>query len=264
MFRKEPPAPPEIKLIYIHIYKCGGSSMRSYIKEHLVDSNTTYIDHWAYLWEADVVPPDRLLGNVLRSEELRLGPLRNPSGSTVVATHSFFYEWMKRLDGFSFATMLRDPIRRVVSQFDFEQRMFDRHKDQSVVEFIDGISSYEFNLQTAALSGSPRMDVGPIDLEKAKANLHVFDAIGFVESFDESLRLFNKIFGIESSAVAPTENVSPEGSVVPEWLVDLLQERCSYDIELYEYAQRLYRGKVAALELLATDDRESTPPSLRG
>ena len=52
MFRKEPIAPPEIKLIYIHIYKCGGSSMRSYIKEHLVDSNTTYIDHWAYLWEA--------------------------------------------------------------------------------------------------------------------------------------------------------------------------------------------------------------------
>jgi hypothetical protein len=108
------------------------------------------------------------------------------------------------------------------------------------------------------------MDVGPIDLEKAKANLHVFDAIGFVESFDESLRLFNEIFGIESSAAAPTENVSPAGSEIPEWLTDMLRERCSHDLELYEYAQRLYRAKVAALELLATEDRETTPPSLRG
>lgn len=238
--------------------------MRRYIKEHLVDSETTYLDHWAYLWEADVVPADRLLGNVLRSEELRLGPLRKPSGSVVVATHSFFYEWMKRLDGFAFATMLRDPIARVVSQFNFEQRMFGRHEDKSVVEFIEGISSYEFNLQTAALSGSPRFDIGQIDLEQAKANLHVFDYLGFVESFDESLRLFDRIFGIESGAAAPTENVSPEGSVLPDWLIDLLRERCTYDLELYDYAQRLYRGKVAALELLAAEHPESAPPSLRG
>ena len=263
MFRSKPPSAPDQKLVYIHIYKCGGSSMRRYIADHLVGPDTTFVDQWAYLWEPDVVPADRLLGNVLRSEELRLGPLADPSGSTVVVTHSFFYEWMKRLDGFSFATMLRNPIDRVVSQFNFEQRMFDRHQDQSVVDFVEGISSYEFNLQTAALCGSPRLDVGPIDLEQAKANLHVFDSIGFVESFDESLRLFNKFFGIESDAAAPTENVSPEGSDLPEWLVGLHRERCALDLELYEYAQRIIRSKVAALELLTTDDRENPPPSLR-
>lgn len=263
MFRSKTPTPRETRLIYIHIYKCGGSSMRRYIEEHLVDSGTTYLDHWAYMWEPDVSPGDRLLGNVMRSEELRLGPLRNPTGSTVVTTHCFFYEWMKRLDGFSFATMLRDPIRRVVSQFNFEQRVFDRHKDQSLVDFVDGISSYEFNLQTAALCGSPRLDIGPIDLEQAKANLHMFDSIGFVETFDESLRLFDKIFGIETGTAAPTENVSPEGSPLPDWLVELLKERCAYDLELYEYAQRLYLGKVAALELLETDNRDTPPPVFR-
>lgn len=261
MFRSKPV--PENRLIYIHIYKCGGTSMRRHIEEHLVDDSTQYIDHWAYMWEPDVQPLDRLLGNVMRSEELRFGPLRDPSGSVVVATHCFFYEWMKSLPDFRFATMLRDPISRVISQFDFEQRVFGRHEDQSIVDFIDGLSSYEFNLQTAALCGSPRFPIDEINLEQAKGNLHMFDFVGFVERFDESLGLFNRIFDIDSSAPAPVENAGPPGQPLPDWLTDRIRERARFDLELYDYARRLYRGKVAALEILDSNDREQPPPSLR-
>jgi hypothetical protein len=237
--------------------------MRKHLADHLVTPDTTFIDQWAYGWERDITPPDRLLGNVTRSEMLRLGPLANMAGRTVVATHSFFYEWMKGLDGFRFGTLLRDPIARIVSQFGFQRREFGMHEDQDVVDFINGLPSFELNLQTAAFCGSPRLDIDATDLEQAKANLHYFDFLGFVEDYDRSLRLFNRLFGIESEPPVPEVNVSPDPpSELATSALKALRARGRFDLELYEYADRLYRAKLAALELLDSGDPDTPPPSI--
>lgn len=264
MFGKQPPPPATpLRFLYVHVYKCGGSSMRKHITDHLVTPDTNFVDQWAYAWERDITPPDRLLGNVTRSEMLRLGPLAGTTGRTVVATHSFFYEWMKGLPEFRFGTMLRDPIARIVSQFGFQRREFGMHEDQSVVDFINGLPSFELNLQTAAFCGSPRLDIDATDLEQAKANLHYFEFLGFVEDYEGSLRLFNRLFGIESSAPAPQVNVSPHPPLeLPAPVLEALRDRGRFDLELYDYADRLYRAKLAALELLDSGDPDTPPPSI--
>ena len=265
MFPKKSPLPeiPPLRFLYVHVYKCGGSSMRQYLRNHLVTPDTTFVDQWAYAWERDITPPDRLLGNITRSEMLRLGPLAEVAGRTVVTTHSFFYEWMKGLPGFRFGTMLRNPIDRIVSQFGFQQREFGMHEDQSVVDFINDLPSFELNLQTAAFCASPRLDIDATNLEQAKANLHYFEFLGFVEDFDRSLQLFNRMFDIESSAPAPEINASPDPPAeLPAPILEALRARSRFDLELYEYAHRLYRAKLAGLELLDSGDPDTPPPSI--
>lgn len=265
MFGKQTPTPvdPPLRFLYVHVYKCGGSSMRRHIADHLVTSDTTFVDQWAYAWERDITPPDRLLGNVTRSEMLRLGPLADMAGRAVITTHSFFYEWMKGLEGFRFGTMLRDPIARIVSQFGFQRREFGLHPGEDVVDFINGLPSFELNLQTAAFCGSPRLDIDETNLEQAKANLHYFEFLGFVEDFEGSLRLFNRLFDIESPSPAPKVNVNPDPApVLPDLVLEALQDRGRFDLELYAYADRLYRAKLAALELLDLGDPDTPPPSI--
>lgn len=263
MLAKKSPQPTLLRLLYVHIYKCGGSSMRKHIADHLVTPETNFVDQWAYAWERDISPPDRLLGNVTRSEMLRLGPLAGVTGRTVVTTHSFFYEWMKNLTGFRFGTMLRDPIARIVSQFGFQQREFGLHEGQDVLAFINQLPSFELNLQTAALCGSPRPDINATDLEQAKANLHYFEFIGFVEDYPRSLQLFNRLFAVEANGPVPEVNVSPDPPpTLPDQVLEALRTRSRFDRELYEYAERLYRAKLAALEMLDSGDPNRPPPSI--
>ena len=108
------------RLCYIHVYKCGGTSMRNFNTENIDLTNTIFIDQWVYDWERTNTRTDRLLGNITRAEYLRyLSSQWDKSDNVIVLTHSFFYSFMKRWPDFSFATMLRDPIKRVVSQFFF-------------------------------------------------------------------------------------------------------------------------------------------------
>jgi hypothetical protein len=254
-------APP--RLLYIHIYKCGGTTMRRHISDHLVAPGTTFVDQWAYAWERDIDPPDRLLGNLVRAELLRLGPLAAPSGPTVVLTHCFFYEWMKGLPGFRFVTLLRDPVARLVSQFDFQRRELGMHAGEDRLAWLRAQPSYVFNLQTAALCGCPAESLGREHLELAKANLHCFDVLGFVERFPEALALFDRTFGLGEVPPPPRLNVSPgPPAVLDDATRDLLVERSTLDRELCAYAARLVQAKVAAHELLATGDPETAPPSV--
>jgi hypothetical protein len=252
-----------LRLLYVHIYKCGGTTMRRHITDHLVGPGTTLVDQWAYAWEREIDPPDRLLGNFVRAELLRLGPLAAPSGSTVVLTHSFFYEWMKALPGFRFVTLLRDPVARLISQFDFQRRELGMHAGEDRTAWLADQPSYVFNLQTAALCGCPAESIGREHLERAKANLHCFDVIGFVDRFPEALSLFNRTFGLGDVPQPPRLNVSPGPAVsLDDATRDLLLERSQLDQELCAYAARLARAKVAALELLERGDPETPPPSV--
>ena len=115
-------------------------------------------------------------------------------------------------------------------------------------------------MQTAALSGSPSLNITRSNLEQAKANLHYFDFIGIVDEFGTSLKLFNRIYGIKD--VPPRLNASPGTTKIPESLLKKIRERCYYDIELIEYAQTLFKAKRAAFELIDAGDPTIAPKSI--
>jgi len=237
--------------------------MRKYIREQLLMPGTILVDQWAYEWERSINPPNKILGNFTRGEYLRnLIAKKNNQDSIVILTHSFFYAFMKQWPSFSFATMLRNPVNRVISQFFFQKREFSFFKGSEFIQWLDSISSYEYNLQTAAFSGSPNLNITHSDLEQAKANLHYFDFIGLVEEYEASLKLFNRIYGINYEGTPPQENVNPELAEIPEILFNQIRERCNYDLELIEYAWILFKAKQAAFEMIDAGDPSVAPKSI--
>jgi len=265
-FARRPPRPPHPpSLCYIHIYKCGGSSLRKHITDHLVTPRTTLVDQWAHGWEWAVTARDRGLGNLARAEYLRyVARDWTPQRHVVVLTHSFFYAFMVRWPGFSFATLLRDPVKRVLSQFHFQKRTFERSRGDELSAWLDTISAFEFNMQTAALCGAPATALTPLHLEMAKANLHHFDFVGFVDDFEAALALFDRVYGVVGRTTVPRLNASPEPLDVPAEVAERVRERCHLDRELVDYARRLYLAKLAALDMLDAGDPEVLPPALAG
>ena len=158
--------------------------------------------------------------------------------------------------------MLRDPVKRIISQFHFQKREFDYCRDDELISWLDSLTTFEFNMQTAALCGSPQPVVNSKHLEMAKANLHHFDFIGFVEEYEAALSLFDRVYGIACSASAVRMNASPAASNVSDALIENLRHRCRFDVELIEYAKRLNIAKVTALEMLDGDDLEKMPPTI--
>ena len=236
--------------------------MRDYMRKHLVGLGTTVIDQWAYEWENHITPPHRYLGNITRSEYLRYRIANLRTKNALVMTHSFFYEFMKNWNSFSFATLLRDPVKRIISQFQFSKRTFERDKDAEMNKWLSDQSMFEYNLQTAALCGVPSLDINEMHLEKAKANLHYFDFIGFVDQFELSINLFNRIYSIGNNEKLPWLNATPEKNRIPDHLISDLRERCKYDLKLIVYAQDLFKAKLAALEMIDSRDSEKAPKVL--
>jgi hypothetical protein len=251
------------RLCFIHVYKCGGTSLRRHILDRVVTPATRVVDQWVYDWEREVTARERELGNLVRGEHLRYHAVPpGVAGPIAVLTHSFFYDFMTSWPGFSFVTMLRDPVQRVLSQFSFQRRVFADFRDVEVRSWLDTIPGLDFNMQTAALCGTPAAEIGPQHLQRAVANLHRFDVFGFVDDYPAAFRLFNRVYGIADDGPPPHLNVSPQPIAMAPELAALVRERCALDLALLDYARRLFRAKVAAIEMIDAGDPALPPPSL--
>jgi hypothetical protein len=242
-----------MKPTFIHIYKCGGTSLRAYIRTHMETPNIKVVDQGAFAYELELNKNDRLMGNLVRSEYMRLVE-RDLPPDAIILTHSFFHDFMKRWHR-SLATMLRDPVKRAISQYHFE-------KLDDFEAWVNSKKNFNFNLQTCALSGTPEMDITERHLYQAKNNLHCFDFVGIVDQYETSIQLFNRIYGIEGNPPIPHVNTT-EHLPLPSGAIERIRERSIFDLELFAYAERLLLAKRAAFDLLESDDMETLPQSLR-
>lgn len=170
-------------LIYIHIPKCAGTTMMSILRNN-------------YGSQFHHVP----IG--------KWDKFRGRQGTKCLAGH-LPYGLHRHLPGeYIYATMLRNPVDRVVSLCRFVQR-FKKHRwhnmasKMSLVEFVKSSNMADMrNGMTRWLSG--RQDVGrkrstgPVtesDFERAKIHLQRMPIVGFVETFDESLAIFAHMLG---------------------------------------------------------------------
>src|SRR5690606_28789070 len=92
---------------------------------------------------------------------------------------------------FSYFTVLRHPVERVVSLYYYltsiEGKRYDRYRAMTLDEFV--MNKIEANIQTGFLSGS----INKPSVLKAVRNLRKhFDVVGTTEQFDETLFLLGK------------------------------------------------------------------------
>ncbi|EYC13189.1 hypothetical protein Y032_0044g1021 [Ancylostoma ceylanicum] len=208
-------------------------------------------------------------------------------------------EGTRRVRRYFYTTFLREPIARFISEYRHVNRgatwiasrhicngraptsdelplCFDPHlgwDDVSLDEFLHCPFNLAFNRQTRMLADltlvncyarngtDPRIR-DRILLESAKRNLRNMAFFGIKERMDDSQMMFERLFNLSFNKrlSAWSRSKSNDTDVNPEQL-RLIREHNELDIELYDYALKLFEHRLAAIlnrsSLLQDGSRES-------
>jgi len=228
----EPPT-----LIYLHLPKCGGTTLNRLIEweypPHRIYSVDPSFFRWSYY-------------RLLRKSPRRLDGLRVIKGHMPFGVH--------RLIGrpSTYITVLRDPVERVISEYYFALHypLHPQHQRMQTLTLEQyATTTPHHNLQCKLLAGSPAQrdflagDCTEQTLEAAKANLAAhFSLAGLTERFDETLALFKVLFGWKLSHYA-SFNVGQQRQsreTVPESARQVIAERNRYDVAIYQHVLPLF------------------------
>jgi hypothetical protein len=243
--------------LFLHIPKTGGTTLKNCIyaqyKAHeyyqleegrLVDG--IYYYPAGLHKEPDAAIPAKAI-RALERHEIR----------AVVGHFSFgIHLYVNR--PWTYITMLRDPMDRVVSLYHHIRR--DRNTPLheivssgiSIEDFVLHLSCREAdNDQTRRISGlEPEFGACSIStLDKAKDNLRrYFSVIGVTECFDETVILIKRTLGWADAPYYLPELVNEERPAIaslPQKSIDIILERNELDTKLHEFAKELLYERIA-------------------
>lgn len=234
-------------VLFLHIPKAGGSTLRNIIGSQFGSDSVCRFSN-----------PNRPAGSAEFREFLTVG-----NRCKVIQGH-FCYGIHTQLEvPYSYLTMLRDPVERVLSFYHYLKR---RPKQQVVAGFIEKMDILEFitsgafmqvnNGQTRQVAGEWAFDVpfgrcGEDMLEQAKRNLHDgFKVVGTMERFDEMLLLLCHEFGWNNNPYYRKANVTKGRTgrmdILPKTL-DVIEEYNQLDIRLHAYANALMDEQIGSI-----------------
>jgi hypothetical protein len=225
-------------LIFLHIYKAAGTTLRKIIERNY-DTSTVYT--------VDIAERK----SFSRFRELAG---RERKRFVVIQGHVRFglHELVPRPT--TYFTMLREPVDRVLSDYYFVLRepihhLYERVASErmSLRDYICSKMSLSVdNCQVRVLCGEPDVAYGDCSramLKEAKHNLETFfSVVGLAERFDESVILLKRAFGWKTPLYV-RHNVTkdrPRQERIPEDVLGLIKEHNTLDIELYRFAADLF------------------------
>ena len=235
---------PQDVLNFSHIPKTAGMTFRTIVEDQFRDEETCpatlnaqvksipaeefakyrlFRGHLAYTNLPELLPPDKRMVNV---------------------------------------TVLREPIARVISHYEYIRRMpgdpfYEAVKDMTLEEFAHKLpaGSLKKSLQTYYLAKLVRFDLSntPPDeiFELAKQSLDQCAFVGLVERFQDSLYLLSYIFGWNPIINTRRENAAKSKSPldeIPAATLEILKENSAYDIQLYQYAKDIFEQRFDQME----------------
>ncbi len=213
---------PKPKIVFIHSPRTGGSSAnRAFFKNY--NKNEIWITRTAHfgfdnMWQGapfSAVNEPRDLKNIyMVTGHVRLKDIA----------------YLKKR-GYSFITMLRDPIDRTISHYDWVLKRYiskiphnwkDRVKNTTLLEFT---RKYE-NLQYRTIGGY---------------DLSIFNYIGFCEMHEESLRKMEEMFGLSLVHGIHAKGTKPKHrTIATEEEREKMMPYLKKDYKLYNIARELY------------------------
>ncbi|MET3089269.1 sulfotransferase family 2 domain-containing protein [Priestia megaterium] len=206
-------------IIFMHIPKTGGTTLNDIFKK-------SYAENEIY----DHVPLEAMRNHFSQLKEEDKKETKAISGHHFYGIHDLFSK------PYTYFTMMRNPIERVISLYYFlktypgyyEENM----RNMSFEEYIDWDPQAR-NGQIHQICGQNSQ----LSLEKAKENLKVFEVVGITEMFNESLLLLKNKFNW-ANIEYKKENVTksrPRISEVSPKIIKKIEKNNELDIELYEF-----------------------------
>lgn len=240
-------------LIFLHIGKTAGSTLRTIIHRNVPSSQRILVQSPQLF---DTMRPRReatpaVLADI--PEDIR-------RRAKLIEGHLIFGVHASIPGPSTYFTLLRDPVKLVISQYNYVRRT-PTHRLHHLVteEDLDlagyvrrGISLETDNSQTRAISGDTTTPYGGCSehmLAAAKRNIEErFAVVGMTERFDETLVLLRQAFGWKRFAYVPVK-VAPDKGRGRELAADtirLIEDQNRFDAELYRFAIERFEAAKAA------------------
>jgi Sulfotransferase family len=259
-------APPPV-LIFFHIPKTGGETMKAILRRCLPDQH----------FDSDVDFPDTALwvrSTARIADKFHKLPIERRHAIRCMVGEHIAMDVAGIFDSPSkFFTVLRDPVDRVISSFYFGriETQLPSHrfiKDMTLEEYLDsGMGLDHDNHQVRMLSGCPELDSAwgpdgrPVSfrpvrrrhLEMAKRNIEErFLVAAPLEKFTHLVWFLKRLYGWPTHlAVFRRHNetpVRPPAHAVSESTRSRLETLNRYDIELYEWVKDRFMKQIEPLE----------------
>lgn len=246
-------AAPGTRIAFVHVPKCGGSSLTVALKTavglhiQIPGRGSAVLAHEAARRTAGVLDRDYnrfcadLLPYYLANHSLSFiaghWPVRN------AALEEFSGEW-------DFVLLLRHPVRRWLSNYFYNRYKSGDHFriDQELDEFLDTHRARWYGCAYAAYLAPDDFAYGDdpagAPIENAVAKLQRFRIVGVLEHLDSMAERFRRIYGARLNI--PHANPNPRGKayarrdVTPEQM-ERIERLCQPDMRIYGDALELAR-----------------------
>lgn len=211
-------------LAFVHIEKAAGTTLIHQLRLNF------------FLRHCDVAPLSIESNKIFRAEDMRVFLKINPAVMSI-AGHAVqpISDLETLVPNIRYITILRDPIKRFVSQYQYWVEKLDRNL--SFEEFLNHEDA--INWQTKKMAGCE-------DINLAKSVLsNKFFLVGIVEEFDEFLILLTKkLKPFKFRPGYKLQNVGGKTSLIRKDMSnyldkysDMIFQRNALDLELYEYVK---------------------------
>ena len=154
----------------------------------------------------------------------------------------------------TYATLLREPIDRIISYYYFVLRvpnhfLHEPAKTLGLRGFAECAATNKLtNGQTKYIAELDGRDADRATLEKAKSNIEkYFSVAGLVERFDESLLMLRRVagWGIPHYEKENITSKRPKVAEVDRETLDAISRRNDLDLELYAWVKARFERQVA-------------------
>jgi len=193
------------RVVFHHAPKCGGTSVGRSLRKRFILSQATVLPEATFAAEAALTPDAGSDDVLLRAEALRERMLlyHLAAGVDCISAHVRFSEaaWQAYSGKVRFITMLRDPEARFLSHYRWSHGRPDGHAHISLpfAAFLDSPAALRLGAYYVYFfSGLPpdanmRSEAA---LDRAKANLDRFDAVGFLDRIGDFQAAIRQTVGV--------------------------------------------------------------------
>ncbi len=224
---------PEKLIYFLHIPKTGGTTLRDIISRQYKRENIFTVPS---LKESNAALND-LAFEEKKQLEIVQGHLKFGIHEATDRPSQYF-------------TILRDPIKRVISSYNYILQVKNHPFDQSTTEKVmtiqelyeSGVNPLLINGQTQLVSGVTGKNNDPLIksediLQKAKNNIaDFFITVGLLEEFDASLLIMQKMLGWKTPYYSIANRSKPEHTIaISDETIAFLTEQNELDIKLYQF-----------------------------